>query len=128
MNYGSVLNNGTPYQFMVAPVVWDQTSYQGSRFGNRINITGTGFSSNPNNISVVIAGLPCKVTKASVTQIEVEIPRDFDGNTYGILSSNSTNQTCGFIPGSGFFYNRYDATQMTVWSTAHFNSISLVNE
>lgn len=38
---------------------------------------------------------------------------DFSGNTYGVLSTNTTNtQVNGYISGTGFSYARYDTSNL----------------
>jgi hypothetical protein len=75
-----------------------------------IQINGTGFSTNPLNNSVTVAGNPCNVTSASSTSIFCILgPKNDSIST--LLLTNDTNQTQGYFSGMGLQYLRYSTYQ-----------------
>jgi hypothetical protein len=75
MNFGSILNNAKLYNFIVSPSISGLSSHVGGSEGNELTITGTGFSVEPNNITVSVAGIPCQVSSSSATQIQCTVQK-----------------------------------------------------
>lgn len=124
MNYGSVLNSGQTYQFIVSPAISSLSNHASGSKGIDITITGTGFSLDPTEISVTAAGLPCSVTSSSTTQIVCTVGSDISGNTYGLLATNTTHtQTNGYISGTGFNYARYETTSLNSKTISSLRSL-----
>ncbi|XP_016299954.1 fibrocystin-L-like [Sinocyclocheilus anshuiensis] len=72
MNGGDAVNltNSYTYRSSLTPVITDVTPRRGGTAGGtRLTITGSGFSSNVNEVSVTIAGSVCNVQSASESQI-----------------------------------------------------------
>ncbi|XP_026145815.1 PKHD1 like 1, tandem duplicate 1 isoform X2 [Carassius auratus] len=72
MNGGDTVNltNSYTYRSSLTPVINNVTPRRGGTAGGtRLMITGSGFSSNVNEVSVTIAGSVCDVQSASVSQI-----------------------------------------------------------
>ncbi|KAI2652983.1 Fibrocystin-L [Labeo rohita] len=72
MNGGNAVNltNSYTYKSSLTPVITNVTPRRGGTAGGtRLTITGSGFSSNVNEISVTIAGSVCDVQSTSETQI-----------------------------------------------------------
>uniref|UniRef100_A0A673FZ74 Fibrocystin-L-like n=1 Tax=Sinocyclocheilus rhinocerous TaxID=307959 RepID=A0A673FZ74_9TELE len=72
MNGGDAVNltNSYTYRSSLTPVITDVTPRRGGTAGGtRLTITGSGFSSNVNEVSVTIAGSVCDVQSASESQI-----------------------------------------------------------
>lgn len=129
MNYGSILKNGQSYQFIISPAITGLSTHTGGSAGNELTISGTGFSTETNNITVTAANIPCKVTSATANSIKCTVAADPAGNTYGLLSTNSTSQVNGYVSGTGFSYARYDTSGMTIQTIDNFRSlVSTPNE
>ena len=60
----SVQNNSQNYEFILNPTISDLSAHEGGSSGNRLTITGTGFSPNAGNNLVTVAGIPCKVVSS----------------------------------------------------------------
>ncbi|KAK2887447.1 hypothetical protein Q8A67_015675 [Cirrhinus molitorella] len=72
MNGGDTVNltNSYTYRSSLTPVITDVTPRRGGTAGGtRLTITGSGFSTNVNEVSVTIAGSVCDVQSTSETQI-----------------------------------------------------------
>ena len=108
MKYGSILNNDLKYHYILTPTVASISAHSGGNEGNRLTIKGTGFSINPSNITVTVAGIPCDVISSSLREIVCDVGKDYPGNNYGKLSTNSSSQVGGYLSGSGFKYRVFN--------------------
>jgi hypothetical protein len=118
LEYGSISQN-TSYEFIVQPTVTGLSSNTGGQAGQTLTINGTGFSINPAQVSVQVAGLPCTVVISSPYQVVCTVAPSPASSTFGLLPTTTTGtQVNGFISGSGLSYTRYDITNLPVWTTA----------
>lgn len=86
--------------------------------GQRINVTGTGFSTNVSDFTCTVAGEICKVTVASPNQLTIEIPPHSLNNTsFGKMSKSSNDgstQQGAFLGSNGYLYRRYARDNMVI--------------
>jgi hypothetical protein len=105
---------GKNYTQRVAAEITNITSRQCGTIGTRINVTGTGFSTNVSAYTCTVAGETCTVTRASANQLTIEIPRLSINNTsYGKLqksANDNSTQTGAYLGNNGFHYKRYSFT------------------
>lgn len=95
--YGSLTNNPQIYEFQVIPTITGLSSRSGPPFGQTLNITGTGFTSNLSRLSISAGGSQCKVLSANTTSITCLVqPVSLTNNTFGRISNSSQ-----FLSGSG---------------------------
>ncbi len=64
---------GQPYDLKIVPQVDKISVNAGSIQGQRIVISGTGFSKFPKEIEVKVGGVPCTVLSSSLNEIECEV-------------------------------------------------------
>jgi hypothetical protein len=94
-------------------------------------ILGTGFSVNPNNVSVTVDNNNCIVSSSSDQTISCTLsPRNYSLSSK--LPTNSTNQTNGYFSGVGLNYARYSVSgsmNTTTFATAvrSSNTVTLGN-
>jgi hypothetical protein len=94
------------FEFASLPTVTAVSPNFGNNGGQNLTITGTGFSLNKQNNSVLIDGNPCSVTYSDIGTIKCTVaPNDPALSTK--LTSNSTNQTNAYFSGAGLNYARY---------------------
>ena len=62
------LNEGDNFQFTIVPSISEVTN-QGNKDGQKIEIKGSGFSTNPRNNTVEVDGNECNVTQSTPTSI-----------------------------------------------------------
>ena len=65
--------NGESYDIKIIPLVEKVSVNAGSIQGQRILISGTGFSKFAGDIDVKVGGVNCRVLKASISEIECEV-------------------------------------------------------
>ena len=86
--------------------------------GQRINVTGTGFSTNVSNFTCTVAGESCKVIAASPTQITIEIPPHSSNNTsFGKMPkspNDGSTQQGAYLGSNGYHYRRYTRDNMAM--------------
>lgn len=108
------LGAGANYEFAVTPVITGVSSHLGGSAGQTITITGNGFTTNQSRISVTAANIPCTISASSSNSITCVVQANINGNTFGLLSSNTTGtQTNGFYGGSGLKYTRYNISALS---------------
>jgi hypothetical protein len=118
LEYGSISQN-TSYEFIVQPTVTGLSSNTGGQAGQTLTINGTGFSTNPAQVSVQVAGLPCTVVISSPYQVVCTVAPSPASSTFGLLPTTTTGtQVNGFISGSGLSYTRYDITNLSTKTVA----------
>jgi len=97
---------GKNYTQRIAAEITNITSRKCGAIGTRINVTGTGFSTNVSAYTCTVAGETCTVTQASANQLTIEIPRLSINNTsYGKLqksANDNSTQTGAFLGNNGF--------------------------
>jgi hypothetical protein len=99
------------FNFVVLPSVSSFTPTSGSLAGQQLTITGTGFSTNPANITVTVDDINCDVVSSTVTSITCNLEQKNTSVSAKIVT-NSGNQANGYFSGTGLNYNRYDITNL----------------
>ena len=78
----------------------------GTYLGNRLTITGGGFSTNTSLVDVTVNGTICDVVNSTLNEITCDL-REKQITDDARLPSNSGNQANGFFSGQGLRYRRY---------------------
>lgn len=64
---------GDKYDIKIVPQIDGLSVNAGSIQGQRIVISGTGFSKFPSEVEVRVGGVPCQVLRSTITEIECEV-------------------------------------------------------
>ena len=99
------MNNSEKYQFVVLPLVNQRTS-SGSKYGQNLEIKGTGFSLDPSKLTVSVDGVKCDVSESTLISIKCRLAEKKAETS--LLSTNSATPSNQYNSGSGFFYQRYN--------------------
>ena len=94
------------FEFLSVPSVSEVTPHQGNVGGQILTIKGTGFSTKKENNTIMVGmNTPCVPLEATAGEIKCRMePLQEPVQT---LPTDSTNQTGGFVSGSGLQYARY---------------------
>jgi hypothetical protein len=65
--------SGEKYDIKIVPQIDSLSVNAGSIQGQRIIISGTGFSKFPSEVEVRVGGVSCQVLRSSITEIECEV-------------------------------------------------------
>jgi hypothetical protein len=97
---------GEYFEYAALPTVSAISTHIGNNGGQKLSITGTGFSKNKLNNSVSVDGNPCEVGYSDEGNIQCIIaPKN---NTLSSkLTSSSASQVNGYFSGAGLNYARY---------------------
>lgn len=97
------------------------TPNSGSIAGQKLTITGSGFSMNSSLIKVKVDENECDVVSSSLTQIECNLkPRNTSLSSK--LITNSANQKNPYFSGSGLNYKRYDISKLSQQNIANLRN------
>lgn len=80
---------------------------QGEEGGQKLVITGTGFSREDENNTVSVDGNDCAINEADSNKIVCKLKQKSQ-TAFAKLSTNSSNQTNGYFAGAGLNYARYN--------------------
>jgi hypothetical protein len=105
----SSLNAGEYFEFTALPTVTGVNTHRGNNGGQKLSITGAGFSLNKDNNTVSVDGNPCKVSYSDEGNIQCILAAKNDTLSTK-LSTSSLNQTNGYLSGAGIRYARYSYT------------------
>ncbi|KAK2830693.1 hypothetical protein Q5P01_018624 [Channa striata] len=104
------ISNGFTYKSQLTPVITDVSPRRGGTAGGtRITITGSGFSTNVNEVNVTIAGSVCDVQSTNNTQI-ICVTNDQQQSQQSKVRVSIGNQGVAKTDNADFFY-------VDVWSS-----------
>lgn len=99
------------YHFAVLPSITGLSAHMGAAAGNRITISGTGFSTKPSALSVDVDGTKCSVVSSTLTSITCDI-QPYDSSISTKLPTNSASPKNQYISGTGLRYQLYDTSKL----------------
>ena len=100
------------YHYAVLPGINNISPNSGAVAGQKITITGSGFSANSSIVAVSVDNNACDVVSSSLTQIVCNL-RNRNISLTSKLATNSANQTNGYFSGAGLRYRRYDISKLS---------------
>lgn len=68
---------------MLVPVINGLSSHIGGDSGSKLIIQGSGFSVNPQNMSVLVSGVECKIVSSTLFEIQCIVVPNYGENTFG---------------------------------------------
>jgi hypothetical protein len=99
------------FHFVVLPAISSITPNYGAEFGQRITISGSGFTQNSSVAQVSVDGNNCKVVSTSMGRIVCNLA-ERNSSLSALLNTNSGSQVNGYLSGTGLKYARYDITNL----------------
>lgn len=96
------------FEFTALPTITGVSPNNGNIGGQYLTVSGTGFSANPANNTVLVDGNDCLVTSASQNQLKCTVSKK-DSSKSSLLASNASSQQNGYFGGAGLKYARYTA-------------------
>lgn len=105
----SSLDPNEYFEFTALPTITAVGPNNGNVGGQYLTISGTGFSANPANNTVLVDGNDCLITSATPNELKCTLGRK-DPSKSSLLSTNSSSQQKGYFGGAGLRYARYAYT------------------